>query len=620
MRRPLPLNNPFSNFLSEEDAVQHDFAAALQATAYRRVQSALAWLLFISLVLQIGVAVKPALAYPNVTIHISGDLTESQRSNIHSHLSLARIPENEALTEATFNRLYAKIPQETAFALEPFGYYVPNVEATQRLENQTWHVEVAVSRGQPVTIQNLDVAIAGPGEDDPALQKAIRQFPMHLNDIFDHQLYEEAKEQLIAVALDSGYFKAAFRVSRVEIRKKTLSASVNLKLDTGPRYVFGHVTFVADFIDHDLLRKISPSKEGDPLSPKALARLRQSLYDADYFTSVELEYDIDQAATTKVPITVTLTPNLAHKYGIGLGYGTDTGARGTFEYSNRHLNRFGHQLDLQWQPSEHKSQFGGVYSIPVGDPKRDRLSLSSRYAIETFASTDTNTWTSAVSRDHFRDKGEYSTELQFLDEQYKSGSQNGHAALLVPGIKGSIFWADDRITTSRGLRVTGSLIGAEQGLLSDASFLQATVRTKGIYSFFKQWRCIGRADLGTTFINDIYDLPPSLRFYAGGDQSVRGYGYKTISPTDANGNILGGRNMFTYSLELERALFDQWHGAVFYDSGTVTNSFSQFSLQSGIGIGVRWNAPFGQIRVDLATPLEKNSDSWRIHLTMGADL
>jgi len=297
-----------------------------------------------------------------------------------------------------------------------------------------------------------------------------------------------------------------------------------------------------------------------------------------------------------------------------------TGPRGTLEYTNRYINHLGHQLDLQLQPSQRKSNLGGVYTIPIGDPKRERLSLLGKYEIEQFDSTDTESWTAAVSRDHFRDHGEYSTYLQMLDEQFSIGGDNGHAALLIPGVKGSIFWADSRLVTTRGLRISASLSGSEQGLLADTSFLQNSVHVKGIYTLFEQWRLIGRADLGATLTDDIDALPPSLRFFAGGDQSVRGYGYKKIGPADADGNIIGGKNLLTTSLELERTLFDQWSGAVFYDSGTATNSFADLHLQAGAGVGVRWNAPFGQIRLDLAKALEDDGNSWRIHFTMGADL
>jgi translocation and assembly module TamA len=585
-----------------------------------RARRILPWLHLFCLLLAANGSIQPVYAQPTVVISISGDVNEIQQQNIRSHLSLARLKESDSPSETMFNRLYAKIEKEAASALEPFGYYTPNIIVSkQQLENGSRRIDLTVTTGPPVTIQQIQISLTGSGKEDAALQKAVQSFPLHLNDVLDHQLYEEAKEKLIAVALDSGYLKAGFRTNRVEIRRKAQSASINLQLDTGPRYIFGPLTFTADFIDHDLLRKISPVKEGEIFSPKALIRLRQSLFNADYFNTVELEYDIENP-TAIIPVHVILTPNLAHKYSLGLGYGTDTGPRGTLGYTNRHINRFGHQLDLQLQPSERKSNFGGVYTIPIGDPKKDRLTILGKYEIETFAGTDSETLTSTISHDHFREIGEFSTYLRFLDEKYTTGLDTGHAALVIPGIKGSVFWADDRIATTRGIRITTSLIGSGAGVLADTSFLQAAVHTKGIYTFFEKWRVIGRTDLGTTLTDDIYALPPSLRYYTGGDQSVRGYGYKKISPTDAAGNVIGGKNLFDYSLELERILFDEWRAAVFYDSGTVMNTFSKFTLQSGAGIGVRWNAPFGQIRLDLAKPLDDENNSWRIHFTMGADL
>ncbi len=579
-----------------------------------------AWLPLLYLLVLFTGTVDVAHAQPGVDINISGDLTETQRQNIRSHLSLARLPEKESLSAATFQRLYTKVKKETATALEPFGYYTPTINVAQQRLNDRWQVNLVVDPGPPVLLEQLHLVLTGPGKEDASLQKALQRFPIQPKDILDHQLYEDAKEQLITVALDSGYLKATYRNNRVEIKRKSQSAVMTLQIETGPKYTFGPITFIADFINHDLLHKISPVHEGDPLTPRSLAQLRQSLYNANYFNTVDLEYDVEQTDATNIPVKVILTPNLAHKYGVGLGYGTDTGLRGTLEYTNRYINQLGHQLEVSLQPSQRKSNLGGVYTIPIGDPRRDRLTILGKYEIEKYDNTDTQSWTSTVSHDHFREKGEYSTYLQLLDEQYDTGMDSGHAALLIPGVKGSVFWADNPLVTTRGLRVSASLKGSEESALATTSFLQSAVRTKGIYSFFDTWRWIGRADLGATLTDDIDALPPSLRYFAGGDQSVRGYGYKKIGPKDAEGNIIGGKNLLTYSLELERTLFDEWSAGIFYDSGTAMNTFSNLNLQSGAGIGVRWNAAFGQIRLDLAKPLDDESNSWRIHFTMGADL
>ncbi len=560
-----------------------------------------------------------SLAQPPVAIHISGDLTESQRQNIQSHLSLARLADDEIPSEALFNRLYGKVRQEVAKALEPFGYYSPGIGLRhEEHEDGTYLVELVITTGEPITIKEVNIALSGSGEGDKTLQEAIRYFPLHENEVLDHQLYEGGKDKLIAVALERGYLRASFHKSRVNINKKSLNADIHLRLDTGPRYFFGPISFDADWIDHDLLRKIAAIQEGDPFSPKALTRLRQVLFNADYFATVDLAYDLTQAVSYKVPVKVILTPNLSHKYGVGLGYGTDTGLRAALEYTNRHVNSLGHQFSMQLQPSQRKDNLSGTYTIPMGDPRKERLSITGKYATEQFASTDMTTLSGTVSHDQFREWGEYSTLLQFLDERYNTGSKEAEDALVIPGLKGSVFWADDRITTKRGIRLTGTVIGSEENVLANSTFLQSSLRGKAIYSLF-DWRCIGRGEIGTTLVNDIQSLPPSLRYYAGGDQSVRGYGYKKLGPLDASGNVIGGKNLLTYSVEMEHSLFEQWSGALFYDSGTATNSFTNIALHSGVGVGVRWSSLFGQIRFDVAKALDENG-GWRIHFSMGADL
>lgn len=565
-----------------------------------------------------------ALAHPQLNLTIDGDLSESQRQNVRSFLSLARLPDNETLDEAVFQRLYRITRKEAAKALEPFGYYEPAIELShQRNPQGIWQVTLNIHTGEPVLVSEVALALQGEGAEDKQLLAALQEFPLGCDAIFDHRLYEKGKEQLITLAMESGYQRAEYRVSRVAVSKKQRTAAIQLQLATGPRYRIGPVRFEADFIDHDLLRKITPIHEGDPYSPRALTLVRQSLFNAGYFASVDVHAELDQAepASNKVPITIQLTPNLAHKYGIGLGYGTDTGARATLEYTNRHINRFGHQLDVQSQPAQRKSNFGGVYTIPIGDPKRDRLSLTGRYQTEEYDNTLTDTLNTTISHDHFRNWGEFSTYFRFLDEDYDTGSldDSDHTRFLIPGIKGALVWADDRIATTRGLRITATLLGSTESLLADADFLQTILQAKGIYAFGEQWRLIGRSEIGTTLVDDIYAIPPSLRFYAGGDQSVRGYGYKKIAPRDDEGNLLGGRNLLTYSLEVERSLYEQWSGAVFYDSGMVSDTLAGSTMHSGAGVGLRWNGIFGQIRLDLAKALDENG-SWRIHFTMGADL
>jgi len=173
----------------------------------------------------------------------------------------------------------------------------------------------------------------------------------------------------------------------IDLEDDKLSISVikkTVEMATGNRYRFGATTFEADFISHDLLSRMLPYKENDPFSPRVLVELRQSLLSSDYFRNVEIVTGTPEQDSLIIPIRVVLQQRVKNKYGIGAGYGTDTGLRGSLEWTSRLLNRFGHQFTLQLQPSERKSYFGGVYTIPIRDPRKDRLSLLGKWETEQF--------------------------------------------------------------------------------------------------------------------------------------------------------------------------------------------------------------------------------------------
>ncbi len=557
--------------------------------------------------------------HPHLDLIITG-LDELHHNNVYSHLSLISYPDDELLSEQEFLQLYAKADDEIFSALQPFGYYSPVINGRYFKEEASWKVRFHIDPGKPVRMAKIIIEVKGPGSDDPEVMKSVKLFPLQQGDLLDHRRYTRGKQDLINSVLGKGYQEVIYSTSTIEVIKSEFTAQLHLVLETGPRYFFGPITYKCDFLDHELLRKIAPYAQGDPFSARALTRLRQALLNSDYFKDAQVVFDIDKAVHRHVPVTVELTPKLRNKYGFGGGYGTDTGLRGFVEWSNRRLNRYGHQVEIEVQPSERKSHLGGVYTIPIRDPKKDRIALLGKWENENFDNTESQSWTATLGYDHLRDIGEYSIYLTYLREDYDAGLDTGQATLLTPGIRAIWRIADDRIVTSQGISLAASITGAHQSEISDTTFFQGTLRGKAIVSFLESWRFVGRMEFGGTIVDNMYDLPPSLRFYAGGDQSVRGYGYKRIGPTDSDGNVIGGQYLYTYSLEIERTLFDHWGAALFFDSGTAMNSLSEFTMQHGAGVGVRWNAPFGQFRLDLAKKVNQGSNEWRLHLNIGADL
>lgn len=160
--------------------------------------------------------------------------------------------------------------------------------------------------------------------------------------------------------------------------------------------------------------------------------------------------------------------------------------------------------------------------------------------------------------------------------------------------------------------------GGEEHLLSDLSFIQVKNQLKLVTTLYPRVRLLTRLEGGATVVDDLAELPVSLRFFAGGDQSVRGYAYKSLGPLD-NGELVGGRYLVAGSVEGEYRFLPKWAVAVFADAG---NAFDHgdYALKQSVGIGMRWISPVGPVRVDIAHPINEPARNYRLHLTIGPDL
>lgn len=554
-----------------------------------------------------------------IEVSVSG-IEDELLDNVRAALTLTRQQQNRQQSEPMTSQDLEKAEEEIRTALEPFGYYSPSIDTNISRDGGNLTVKFQVSPGKPVQVAEVQIQVTGPGKDNPVFIDLNAGFPLHKGDILDHRQYKNGKNSIISKAIRAGYRDAEISRSIIRVDREQYSARISLTLQTGPYYTFGATTFEADFLDKDLLNRMLPYEEGDTFSPRKIVELRQSFLNSGYFNTVEVETEEPPAGQYAIPVSVILEPQKPNSYRVGIGYGTDTGVRGSLDWTNQMLNRQGHQLNLKLQPSERKSNFQGTYTIPVFDPKTNRVSLFGKWEWETFEETESKIINAGISYDYITEHGEYSGYLEFLDEDYEIGLESGHATLFKPGALLTWRFADSRLKTTRGILVSLDLTGARENVFSDVSFLQASIYSKAIYSFFEKWRFIGRLQLGGTLVDSISDLPPSLRYFAGGDQSVRGFSYKSIGPTDAAGNVVGGTHLIVYSLELERMLFGNWSAAVFFDSGDATNSLNELNMKRGVGGGIRWNLPFGQVRLDLANGVSESDSSWRIHFNVSADL
>ena len=570
-------------------------------------------------ILAAGLAVNAAEDGATVDVTIEG-LRDELRKNVREHLSIARPLPEGGLTEGRVRTLHARARDEIRQALAPFGYYRPVIEDELQALDAGWQARYRIEAGAPIPLTTVDIQLLGPAADDPEFQRLLTMLPLKTGDPLRHDHYEQAKRRLLDHAREYGYFDAGFRRQELRIDLARYTAEVVLHLDSGQRYRFGTVRFQqADGLNPALLARFVSFKPGEPYRASTVLALQAALSDSDYYRRVDVLPQPAAAEDLQVPIDVQLTPHKPDKYTLGFGYGTDTGVRGKLGWERRLINDEGHRFGVAIDVSQIRNAFNARYTIPVGDPRTDRLLYEATWTDDHPETSTSRAGTVGASYLHARGSWRETLSLKYHQEDFETGTESGRSSLIIPGIDWLRVVADDRIAPRRGWRLGFGLRGAAEALASDVSFLQARINGKLIWPLASGSRLLARADAGATTVSRFEDLPATLRFYAGGDVSVRGYAYNDLGPRDATGQVIGGQYLTVASLELEQRLAGRWSAALFYDSGRAFSESSE-PFSSGAGIGLRWQSPIGPVRIDVASALSEPKRPFRLHVVIGPDL
>ena len=553
-----------------------------------------------------------------VNVEISG-IDEILEANVRLYLSIEQQKNHPLISDGRLRRLHKKAAPEISAALQPFGYYRSTVSASlEKSESGEWQASYNIDPGPALRIAEFNFAISAEMGQDPEFQKLIQKQALQTGNVFTHPEYESFKTDLARLASERGYFRAAFSENRVEIDLKDYVARVYLNYDGGPRFIFGEVLLRQDVLQAEFLQRYMPFKKGDAYSLSKLIELQHVLNDTDYFQTVEVSPGEAVPGSNEIPIEVSLSPRKENRYLFGFGYGTDTGARTKFGWQKPRVNDRGHRFDSEIGVSEIGYNLEANYRVPVLNPRTDQLVYSVSEVNEELDDVDSDLRTVGVSLNRRRGEWRETLALDYQREDFEIGNDSDKTALLIPGVTWSRIWGKNFIYVLDGLRFDFALRGAEEGLGSDVSFSEVYSSLKFITSLNRSNRFIARGSVGSISTKDFNKLPPSVRFFTGGSQTVRGYDYRSLGPEDDSGDVIGGRRLLTGSIEFEHSLNDRWAVAVFYDAGNAIDDFND-DLERGAGFGVRWNSPVGPVRVDLANSIS-DDETWQLHLNIGPDL
>lgn len=533
--------------------------------------------------------------------------------------------------ESRLEYLLLRTEDEARQALEPFGYYSPTITTeTPRDSDDDIVVILRIDKGEPVRVRDAHVALIGPASDDRYLGRDVEGFRPRPDEVFDHTVYESSKDTITRRLAERGYFDADFMQRQVRVTRAEHAADIELVWDSGARYDMGPTLFHQDDFRPGLLEKLVTWEEGSYFHQGKLDRLRESLVRLDYFSAIDIQAHPERATDDyRVPVDVNLVLAKRTIHTAGLSYGTESGTGVRLGVERRYVNDRGHKLDweLDWA-QKRKNLFtryrvpafawlDGWYGLSLGayDEQTDYIDLRNLKLSASRSGEVNRHWTAIASLNALRERWSYDMDTGTGQRLY------AYSTLVYPELTATFVDVDDRLFPRRGVSANISLRGGLDGAGSDASFIQAWASATWFRGLGEHDRLIVRGEAGTTWTNALIDMPPSLRFFAGGDRSIRGYAWREVGPRTPppDNYALGAKRVVTGSVEYERYFGGgPWGGAVFVDAGDAFDD--HIDTHAGVGVGLRWRSPVGPVRVDIAHGLDHPDSQFQVYLSLGANL
>lgn len=574
-------------------------------------------------------ASAPSTVSYRVEVHAPEELTKL----LMTHLDLARFqnaPQADGITNAELIRLAAASPAQARSLLETEGYFNAQTEVTRTdPPGQTPLISLSVTPGPRTTVASWGITATGDlqkrvdaaDKDALTLMERLRDtWRLKEGRPFSQPEWNSAKNNALALLRAEGYPTANLTANTLaHVDAKAQEANVSLEFDSGPLFLLGELRIEGlKRYDEAAIRNVADFGPGAPYSEKRLFDYQERLGKLGLFNSVSVEIDPDPAQAAAVPVVVRVTEQKLQQAQAGVGFSDNTRERITLEH--RHLRPFG------WPVQAHNKIELGRYLRSwegelLGDPGKSQYRKLLAGGVTRLDTVDDTTfsWRVRAGRTLYTER----IERLIFGELLNATVTNALGESTSRALSGNYNWiwrdVDDIILPTRGLT---SVIQAAGGYaVSDSAdsgpFSRLYTRNTLYWPLGKSWYTQTRLEFGEVFAKDSVGIPDTLLFRAGGDDSVRGYGYRELGPR-TSGVLTSGRKLLTGSLEVAHPFSAKrpslWWAA-FIDAGNAADQWQDYKAALGYGVGVRWRSPVGPLRIDWAYGQEVHKG--RLHFSVG---
>jgi len=566
-------------------------------------------------------------AQDHLSVEIVGVSSSSIQKGIRKILTLEQYPDYALSSTLALQSAFDQGIKQIKTYLENQGYFHPSVKGlcSYDQDSTTWNIIYTIALPPPMKVTAIILNVIGDLHLKQKLMEKLEDHPLQVGTRLVSSQYEDVKDILLNLANNRGYFDAQLTQNQIRVNPQENTAKILLTLQSGTRYKIGTTRFTQhpNILSPEFLKRYIPYQLSQSYNINKINHLEQRLDASDYFLGTSV-VPLPDHKTKTVPINVNLFAHKQFRYSIGAGYGTDTGIRGLLGWKWRYITQDGQYANARILASRIYAIYTVNYVFPGNDPlyenttlnaTRDETNITAYDAVDaSFGIRKTILWhqisTTFALNQHF---------IHFFTPENTQGS---YVRYLIPSISLKL---SHRIHTIGYYWYHGWMANAlfkgtiSNNLLSTTSFAQGNLELRESFNFSPNNRFFARQTIGATWMTgNIRILSPTLRYYVGGINSIRGFHYKSLGLIDSRHNLLGGMYIASGSLNLEHHLFDNWSAYIFTDSGTAVNSLNNITFYRAAGVGLSWRSPIGPLSAYLAHPIDYPDDGWQFNISIGA--
>lgn len=442
-----------------------------------------------------------------------------------------------------------------------------------------------------------------------------------------------AQQRLLSALRNEGYALAKVTLQPAVVHLAEQRMDVTFVVDTGPRVDIGQITLQGlHGMNPSFVRRRMLLRTGQQFSPDTIEAARADLASIPAFSYVRAQPAAALDAEGRLPITFQFGEAPVHAVDFGASYATDLGIGLTAGWHDRNLFGNAEQLNLTAA-----FQGGGNSQLRPG------YKLNAQFLKPDFWSRDQTLEVNIGAVDQsllpYTQKG--LTESVLLDRKLsprwsisygvageqenivqESTSRNYFLLMLPVAVRYDS--TNSLLNPTHGIRAALTLTPTQPLTGSHTPFVITQLSASSYFDLTGTGRSViaVRGLLGdVTGGGTVFDLPPDMRFYAGGTGTVRGYKYQSVGPQFPDGTPIGGTEITAASVELRQRVFKSWGITLFTDAAQVRASSvpSPNKYAVGVGAGVLYFTSIGPIRAQFAIPVVKspNSGSFELYIGIG---